>query len=124
LKSLLSDAEKKDIKILAISMDSHDDSRKMIYATEKPDYPGPFDLVLLSDPQHKTIDTYGVYNPHEEQFDDKTNSFKESGIPYPITYIIGKDGKVASRLFDQVQFERPTNAQVRSELIRVGAIKN
>lgn len=124
MKSLLNDEEKKDIKILAISMDSHDDSRKMIYNTDKPEYPGPFDITLLSDPQHKTIDTYGIYNPGEEQFDDKTNTFKESGIPYPITYIIGKDGKVASRLFDQVTYERPTNAQVRSELIRIGAIKS
>lgn len=105
-------------------MDSHDDSRKMIYNTDKPEYPGAFDLTLLSDPQHKTIDTFGVYNPAEEMLDEKTNQHKESGIPYPITYIIGKDGKVASRLFDQVTYERPTNAQVRSELVRIGAVQN
>lgn len=104
-------------------MDSHDDSRKMIYNTDKPDYPGPFDITLLSDTPHKVIDEYGIYNPAEEMFDDKTNTFKTSGIPYPITYIIGKDGKVASRLFDQVTYERPTNAQVRSELLRIGAVK-
>jgi peroxiredoxin len=123
LKSLLSDEEKQNVKILAISMDSHDDSRKMIYETDKPEYPGKFDMTLLSDATHKVIDAYGLYNPAEEQFDEKTNSFKKSGIPYPIVYIIDKNGKVASRLFDQVTFERPTNAQVRSELLRLGAIK-
>ena len=104
-------------------MDSHDDSRKMIDNTNKSEYPGGFDHTLLSDTTHKIIDAWGIYNPAEEPFDDKTNTFKESGIPYPITYIIGKDGKIASRLFDQVTYERPTNAQVRSELIRIGAVK-
>lgn len=104
-------------------MDSHDDSRKMIYETDKPEFPGPFDITLLSDTSHKVIDSYGIYNPAEEQFDDKTNKFKESGIPYPIVYIIDKNGKVASRLFDQVTFERATNEQLRSELMRLGAIK-
>jgi peroxiredoxin len=123
LKSLLSDEEKKNVAILAISKDSHDDSRKMIYETNKPEYPGPFDITLLSDTPHKVIDAYGVYNPAEEQFQAETNSFTPSGIPYPITYIINKEGIVVSRLFDQVTYERPTNAQVRSELIRVGAVK-
>ena len=123
MKSLLSDEEKKNIVILAISKDSHDDSRKMIYETNKPEYPGPFDLTLLSDTPHKIIDAYGIYNPSEEQFDAATNSFPSSGIPYPVTYIINKDGIVASRLFDQVTYQRPTNDQVRSELIRIGAIK-
>lgn len=104
-------------------MDSHDDSRKIIYETDKPEYPGLFDITLLSDTSHKVIDSYGIYNPAEEQFDDKTNKFKESGIPYPIVYIIDKNGKVASRLFDQVTFERATNEQLRSELLRLGAIK-
>lgn len=120
---MLTEEEKKEVKILAISLDSHDDSRKMIYETDKPDYPGKFDMTLLSDTPHKVIDLYGIYNPGEEQFDDKTNSFKESGIPYPIVYIIDKNGKVASRLFDQVTFERATNAQIRSELLRIGAVK-
>lgn len=120
---MLSEEEKKEVRILAISMDSHDDARKMIYETNKPDYPGMFDMALLSDPQHQVIDRYGIYNPAEEQFDEKTNTFKESGIPYPIVYIINKEGKVASRLFDQVTYERATNAQIRSELLRLGAIK-
>ncbi len=95
----------------------------MIYETDKPEYPGPFDLTLLSDMPHKVIDAYGVYNPAEEQFDAKTNSFPASGIPYPITYIINKEGIVVSRLFDQINYQRPTNDQVRAELIRVGAVK-
>ena len=80
-------------------------------------------MALLQDVNHKMIDTYGIYNPAEEQFDDQNNKFKESGIPYPIVYIITKDGKVASRLFDQVTYERATNAQIRSELLRLGIVK-
>lgn len=123
MKFLLNDEEKKNVAILAISKDSHNDSRKMIEETNKPEYPGVFDLTLLSDTPHKVIDQYGLYNPAEEQFDVDTNSFKESGIPYPMTYIINKDGIVVSRLFDQVTYQRPTNEQVRSELLRVGAVK-
>lgn len=95
----------------------------MIEATNKPEYPGAFEITLLSDTPHRVIDQYGLYNPAEEQFDATTNSHTTSGIPYPMTYIINKEGIVVSRLFDQVTYQRPTNEQVRSELIRVGAIK-
>ena len=108
---------------MAISRDSHDDSRKMIYETDKPEYPGVFDLTLLSDTPHKIIDQYGIYNPAEEQLDPQTNTHIPNGIPYPITYIINKEGIVAVRLFDQVTYERPTNAQVRAELVKIGAVK-
>jgi peroxiredoxin len=44
-------------------------------------------FVFLSDPHHKVIDQFGVYNsePHEEI---------ERGTPHPTTYLLDRDGKI------------------------------
>lgn len=96
-------------------MDNHEDGRKIIFETEKAEYPGAFDFPLLSDPEHKVIDTYGIYNPLEEEL--------KSGIPYPTVYIINKEGMVVTRFLDDVNYERPTNEQIRVELFRLGFVK-
>ncbi len=95
-------------------MDTQEESRQMISATDKEEYPGPFDLALLSDLTHEVVDRYGIFNPAEESY--------KPGIPYPITYIINKQGIVTHRLFDQVTYERPTNIQVRTALKEIGAV--
>ena len=95
-------------------MDTHEESATMISSIDKPEFPGVMDLTLLSDTPHEVIDRYGIYNPAEESF--------KPGIPYPITYIINKQGIVTHRLFDQVTYERPTNIQVRTALKEIGAL--
>ena len=114
MKSLLTPEEKRGVKILGISLDTHEDSAKMISETNREEYPGVFDITLLSDTPHEVVDRYGIYNPAEESF--------KPGIPYPITYIINKQGIVTHRLFDQVTYERPTNIQVKTALKEIGAL--
>jgi alkyl hydroperoxide reductase subunit AhpC len=108
---LLSEEEKNDVQVLAVSNDSHDESQVMLRQLEQ--WPGRMDYPLLQDRGFKTIAQYGIYNPAE---------FKP-GIPYPVVYIIGKDGLVMDRLLDQESLSRATNFQIREALQKIGAIR-
>lgn len=46
---------------------------------------------LLSDPDHKTIEAYGLLN--------KEAKGKQEGIAYPGTMILDKDGAIRAKLF-------------------------
>jgi peroxiredoxin len=74
--------------------------------------PGKFDFPLLSDPDHKVVDLYGIHNPADR-------GVRES-LPYPVVYLINKEGVVAYRFFDEVNFTRPTNEQIREEMKKLG----
>ena len=110
LKSLLSDAEKKNVQVLAVSIDSRDDSNGTLIDMSK--YPGKADFPLLEDRNHEVIDRYGLHNPQE---------FKP-GIPYPTTYIINKDGKITHRFVDPKTYERASNEKIRGALAEIGAV--
>lgn len=53
---------------------------------------------LLSDAGSKTIDAYGIRN--------KEAPARWSGIPYPGTFVIGKDGVMRAKLFLEGYKER------------------
>ena len=106
---MLTPAEKQNVQILAISLDTHDESRLM--AEEISKYPGALDFPLLSDGGHRVVDRYGIYHPAEVK----------PGIPYTATYIINKDGVVVHRFFDETG-HRPSNEQVREQLKAAGAV--
>jgi peroxiredoxin len=110
LKSLLSDAEKKNVQVLAVSIDSREDSNGTVIIMSK--YPGKADFPLLEDRNHEVIDSYGLYNPDE---------FKP-GIPYPTTYIINKDGRITHRFVDPKTYERASNEKIRGALVENGAV--
>lgn len=97
------------MQILGISLDTHEESRVM--AEEIAKHPGQLDFPLLTDVEHRVVDTYGLSNPAE---------FK-AGIPYPCVYVIGKDGVVIDRFLDESGV-RATNEQVRAMLKAAGAV--
>ena len=107
---MLTPAEKEQVQILAISLDTPDESRLM--AEEISKYPGALDFPLLSDSGHRVVDRYGIYHPAEIK----------PGIPYTVTYIINKDGVVAHRFYDE-HGHRPTNEQLREQLKVAGAVQ-
>jgi len=88
---------------LAVSIDSHADSQRLIKEledkdTEKVTFP------LLEDQGHKVIDRYGLLNPQGK------------GWPHPATYVIDKQGIVRWK-FVEVDFKiRPTNAAILDAL--------
>ncbi len=88
---------------MAVSVDPHEDSRRLITLLEK-EGGGKVDFPLLEDPDHKVINRYGLLNP------------KSKGWPHPATYVIDKQGVVRWK-FVEVDFKiRPTNAAILEAL--------
>ncbi len=70
---------------------------------------GKLGFPLLSDPDHKVIDTYGLRDPaYKGQTVD--------GIPRAAVYIIDKDGKVTWSKIESDYRKRPTNDELRAAL--------
>lgn len=70
---------------------------------------GKLGFLLLSDPNHKVIDGYGLRDPaYKEE--------KVYGIPHPAVYIINKDGKVIWAKIESDYRKRPSNDELRAVL--------
>ena len=96
------------VALWAISVDPAEDS-KIFSERVGRDGKGGIAFPLLSDPQHKTIDAYGLQDP-------RYLKLKQEGIPWPTTYVIDKDGKVAWVRIDRDHTVRPLNAEIRAAL--------
>ena len=70
---------------------------------------GALNFPLVSDPQHKIIDAYGLR-------DEAYKGQDIYGIPHPAVYVIDKDGKVRWVRIEANYKQRPTNAEVRAAL--------
>jgi peroxiredoxin len=68
---------------------------------------GEINFPLLSDPDHRTIDGYGLRDPAYD-------SGKFTGIPHAAVYVIDKKGTV--RWAKVVYRERPANDEIRTAL--------
>ena len=101
---------KKDenVKLYAISVDPADVSKDFAKKIAS-DGKGEVNYPILSDPDHKIIDSYGLHDPAYEgqQFD---------GIPHPAVYVIDKTGKVTWAKVESNYRERPTNQEIRAAL--------
>ena len=83
--------EKEKVQILAVSIDSHEDSQKFLQKL-KERFAGDLDFPMLEDKNYKVIDRYGILNP-----DGK-------GWPHPTTYIIDKQGVLRWRFVEVNSF--------------------
>lgn len=97
-----------NIKLYALSVDPPDASTKLAEKIAS-DGKGNVGFSLLSDPDHKTIDAYGLRDPAYKGQD-------VDGIPHPAVYIINKDGKVSWARIESDYRKRPTNAELRAAL--------
>jgi peroxiredoxin len=102
----LTQQQKDRVQILAVSVDSHADSKKFAQMMQKR-FEGEFDFPLLEDKNHKVIDRYGVFNP-----DGK-------GWPHPSTYIIDPRGAVRWKFVEVDYQKRASNEQIRRELAKI-----
>ena len=93
------------MEILAVSVDPHD---KALMTREKlKDNPG-FNFPLLSDPDHRVIDHYGLLN-------DKARR----PIPHPTTLVIDRKGVVRWR-FTEVDYRvRPSNEDILKQVSKI-----
>lgn len=106
LKSLLTRKEKEKTQILAVSVDSHADSKKFA-AMLRQRFDGEFDFPLLEDKDHKVIDRYGIFNPDG------------NGWPHPATFVIDPKGVVRWRFVETDYKKRASNAQIKQALAKI-----
>ena len=98
--------QKEKVQILAVSVDSHEDSKKFAQMMQKR-FEGEFDFPLLEDKDHKVINRYGIYNPDGR------------GWPHPATYIIDSSGVVRWQFVEVDYQQRPSNQQIRQQLTKI-----
>ena len=101
------------MQILAVSIDSHADSKKLLaLLAQMPSEqdtkavamsrttPVTIDFPLLEDVNHRVIDRYGLLNPTSK------------GWPHPATYVIDKQGVVRWKFVEVDSKVRPTNDMI------------
>ncbi|MBK9163904.1 MAG: redoxin domain-containing protein [Acidobacteria bacterium] len=95
-----------DVAMFAISVDPAEKSRELAAKIEK-DGKGKMNFRLLSDPESKTIDAYGVYDPSYagKGFD---------GIPHASVFVIDGQGKVVWARIETDYKQRPTLDEIRA----------
>ena len=96
------------IRVLAISVDDHETTKKFIEKISS-DGNGSVNYTMLSDPDHKVIDRYGLHDPSYD-------GTKFDGIPHPAVYVIDKAGRVAWSKVESDYKVRPSNADIRAAL--------
>lgn len=110
LHSLLSDASPDATQILAVSIDTHNESQELVQrwdtlVAKSPDgSPGKIRFPLLEDTESKVIKRYGLLNTQGE------------GWPHPATYVIDKEGIVRWKFIEVDYKVRPTNAMILEAL--------
>ncbi len=89
-----------------MAIDDRADLQKMVDRIVKEGGPRP-DYTFLSDPGHRVIDRYGLYNPEGR------------GWPHPTVYVIDRAGVVRWK-FTEVNYRvRPTNEMILEALARL-----
>jgi peroxiredoxin len=102
----LTKQQKEKVQILAVSVDSRDDSKKFGEMLRKR-FEGDFDFPLLEDKNHKVIDRYGIFNPDG------------NGWPHPSTYVIDPKGVVRWKFVEVDYKKRASNEQIRQQLVKI-----
>jgi len=103
----LTEEQKRTTVLLAVSVDDHEKQQMMIDRISMedgilPDYP------LLSDPDHRVIDRYGLFNPDES---------RRRPVPHPTTLVIDRQGVIRWKFVE-------INYRIRPELDDILAAVN
>ena len=106
LRTLLKKDE--NVRLYAISIDPPEVSKEFA-AKIAADGRGELNFSLLSDPEHRTIDAYGLHDPAYD-------GGKSAGIPHPAVYVIDKKGMVVWAKVESNYRERPANDEIRAAL--------
>ncbi len=113
LRTLLKTDDK--LKLYALSIDSPEINKGLAERVAK-DGNGSVGFQILSDPNHKTIDAYGLFDPKYvgEEFE---------GIPHPTVVVLDGNLKVAWIKVEPDYRKRPTNAEIRMEIDKLSPKK-
>ncbi|MXV96331.1 MAG: redoxin domain-containing protein [Gemmatimonadetes bacterium] len=102
LRALLPDDLADETEIVTISVDDSEGMQLMIDRVAADDGVEP-DFIMLSDPDHRVIDRYGLFNP---------DAPPNRPLPHPATYVIDKEGVVRYRFVEVDYRVRPTNEDI------------
>jgi peroxiredoxin len=97
-----------DAVLVAIGVDPVEKNKDLAERIAK-DNKGTVAFRILSDPGHKTIDAYGVFDP--AYLGDENE-----GIPHPAVFVIDRGRKIVWSKVESDYRKRPTVAQIRAEL--------
>ena len=106
LRSLLKPNEA--VKLYAVSRDRPEESREFAKKIAE-DGRGEVNFPLLSDPDSRVIDAYGLRDPAYA-------GQKVEGIPHPTVYVVDKAGHVAWARVESDYKKRPSNDEIRAAL--------
>jgi peroxiredoxin len=106
LRNLLKKDE--NVRLFAISVDRHDVSKELANKLAA-DGKGQINFPLLSDPDHRTIEAYGL---RDTAYDGE----KFAGIPHPAVYVIDRNGVVAWARVEADYKKRPKNDEIRAAI--------
>ncbi len=106
LRALLPDDLKEDTEIVTVSVDDAEGMQLMIDRVAADDGVEP-DFVMLSDPDHRVIDRYGLFNP---------DAPPNRPLPHPATFVIDMEGVVRYRFVEVDYRVRPTNEDILAVL--------
>lgn len=96
------------MKLYAISVDPPEISKDFAKKIAS-DGKGEVNFPILSDPDHKIIDAYGLRDPAYE-------GQKFDGIPHPAVYVIDKTGHVTWARIESNYRERPAIDEIYAAL--------
>ena len=102
LRALLPDDLEDETEIVTVSVDDREGMRLMIDRVAADDGVEP-DFIMLSDPDHRVIDRYGLFNP---------DAPPNRPLPHPATFVIDKEGVVRYRFVEVDYRVRPTNEDI------------
>lgn len=97
-----------NVKVYALSVDPPAVSKTFAEKVAS-DGKGAINFQILSDPDHRVIDAYGLRDPAYEKE-------KVYGIPHPAVYVIDKTGKIAWARVEADYRKRPSNNEIRLAL--------
>ena len=103
---MLTDDQRENTEILAISVDDRELQQRMIDRVAEQDGIA-IEFPLLSDPDHRVIDRYGLFN---------TEDPRGREIAHAATFVIDRDGIVRYRFVEIDYRVRPTNEDILAVL--------
>ena len=102
LRALLPDDLAAETEIVTVSVDDREGMQLMIDRVAADDGVEP-DFIMLSDPDHRVIDRYGLFN---------ADAPPNRPLPHPATFVIDKEGVVRYRFVEVDYRVRPTNEDI------------
>ena len=99
----MSPEQKRTTSILAVAIDNRELLQKMVDRITKTDGRRP-DYAFLSDPGHRVIDRYGLWNPEGQ------------GWPHPTVYVLDRKGVVRWKFVEVDYRQRPGNEEILAAL--------